>query len=102
MKIIMYGAESCPDCIAAKGTLDSDVLIELDYRDITKNLKILKEFLAYRDKDKMFEQVIKDGYIGIPFFILEDETKTFEVSKVSSKEHSVKPINTCSIDGKGC
>ena len=102
MKIVMYGAETCPDCIAAKSILDSDALIDLDYRDITKTLKTLKEFLAYRDKDKMFDQVIKDGYIGIPFFILEDGTKTFDVSKISSNKPSVMPINACSIDGKGC
>ena len=77
MKIIMYGAAACPDCAMAIEKLTA-TNVDLDFRDITKDLKNLKEFLSYRDNDEMFAPVIKAGGIGIPFFILEDQTRTFE------------------------
>ncbi|NLK96865.1 MAG: glutaredoxin [Epulopiscium sp.] len=103
MKIIMYGAEICPDCVKAKAQLEKASNIELDYRNITKNTMLLKEFLAYRDHEEIFVPIKEKGKIGIPFFILEDGTKTFEIEnyidiKVFDEESGV---NACSIDGKG-
>lgn len=103
MKIIMYGAEICPDCVEAKQQLSMDDSIELDYRNITESTKTLKEFLAYRDKDPMFGPIKEEGRIGIPFFLLEDGTKTFEVEEyVNLKTNEVSnTYSSCSIDGKG-
>ena len=103
MKITMYGTEICPDCVVAKKQLSKDKGIELDYRNITESTKVLKEFLTYRDHDAMFLSVKEEGRIGIPFFILEDGTKTFEIDPyVSMEENEAKPTyNSCSIDGKG-
>lgn len=80
MKVIMYGTEICPDCVEAKEQLKNFSDIELDYKDITKTTTLLKEFLSHRDHDAVFKEVIEGGRIGIPFFILEDGTKTFELS----------------------
>ena len=102
MKIIMYSAEFCPDCVAAKAELAAFPTVELDYRDITKDIKTLKEFLSYRDHEEMFAPVIKAGGIGIPFFILEDNTRTFEINDFLDTEISVQTGDSCSIDGKGC
>lgn len=102
MKIIIYGADTCPDCIAAKASLESAANIELDFRDITKSLKTLKEFLSYRDHDEMFLPIIKAGGIGIPFFILEDQTRTFEIADFSDAADTEQAGNSCSIDGKKC
>ena len=79
MRIIMYGAEICPDCVEAKAILAASASIELDYRDITKSTKTLKEFLFYRDHDELFAPVIAAGRIGIPLFVLEDGTMTLEM-----------------------
>ncbi len=103
MKITMYGAEICPDCVEAKKQLSLDESIELDYRNITESTKILKEFLAYRDHEAMFVSVKEEGRIGIPFFLLEDGTKTFEIEeyvkwKMSEAEQA---YSSCSLDGKG-
>jgi glutaredoxin-related protein len=106
MKIVMYGTGICPDCVEAKEQLKNNSSFKLDYRDITATTSTLKEFLSYRDHDAIFASVIEEGRIGIPFFILEDGTKTFEISdfvdladlKGSGKEQTV---NSCSIDGKG-
>ena len=80
MKVIMYGADICPDCVAAKEQLKNNTNIELEYRNITERVATLKEFLAYRDHDEIFVPIKEAGKIGIPFFILEDGSKTFELS----------------------
>ncbi len=102
MKIIMYGAEICSDCVEAKEKLAASDGIELDLRDITESTKTLKEFLSHRDHDEIFADVIKNGGIGIPFFILEDNTVTFEVNDFLNQEERIRTGNSCSIDGKGC
>jgi glutaredoxin-related protein len=103
MKIVMYGTGICPDCVEAKEQLENCTDIELEYRDITKTTATLKEFLSYRDHEEMFTSVIEGGKIGIPFFIIEDGTKTFEIFDyvdVKSSD-SKRALNSCSIDGKG-
>ena len=103
MKITMYGTAICPDCVEAKEQLNNHPDIHLDYRDITADTTTLKEFLSYRDHEAMFKPVIEEGKIGIPFFILEDGTKTFEIPEfisINPKEQK-QSINSCSIDGKG-
>lgn len=103
MKVIMYGAEICPDCVEAKEFMKNNLDIELDYRNITESTTILKEFLSYRDHDKVFEPVIEGGRIGIPFFILEDGTKTFDLTDFMEVDETDREpvVNACSIDGKG-
>ncbi|MFL0167108.1 glutaredoxin [Candidatus Clostridium helianthi] len=101
MKLTMYGAAICPDCVEAKVILEKHKDIELDYKNITESTKILKEFLSYRDNDKMFTNVVKERKIGIPFFILEDGTKTLDIFDYLDIEKPKKVVNSCSIDGSG-
>jgi len=102
-KITMYGAAICPDCVLAKTRLEaaSDA-IELDYRDITGSTKTLKEFLALRDHDELFAPVVEAGRIGIPLFILEDRTSTFELADIPGAEDAAPAGSACSLDGKQC
>lgn len=103
MRVIMYGAEICRNCVEAKRLIQQYDGIELDYRNITENTSTLKEFLAYRDHEEMFQSIKENGKIGIPFFLLEDGTKTFEVSDflVTTEAAPAEVGNSCSIDGKG-
>ncbi len=101
MNIIMYGAEDCPDCAAAKAELKA-VAAELDFRDITKSLRTLKEFLAYRDNDEMFLSVIKAGGIGIPLFILENQTRTLDIKDFLHTEKTRQAESSCTSNGEGC
>ena len=103
MKLTMYGAPICGDCVAVKEALQNLSMVELDYRNITESTAVLKEFLKYRDSEEMFESIKADGKIGIPFFILEDGTKTFDIETyVDVKiEAATIPANACSLDGKG-
>lgn len=120
MKITMYGANICTGCVEAKAKLagrnDHDITIV----DIVESTANLKEFLSYRDKEEMFEPIKEAGRIGIPFFVLEDGTKTFDVfeyigeqsSEVISDEKAILHTvveqedtsyhgSACSLDGKG-
>lgn len=102
MKITMYGTGICPDCVAARAKLTASDAIELDFRNITESTKTLKEFLSYRDHDQIFAPVVRAGRIGIPFFIREDGSKTFEVNDLLGEEVPPLAGSACSIDGKGC
>ena len=103
MKIVMFGTEICPDCVEAKQQLKNFTNVELDYRDITESTTKLKEFLSFRDHETMFAEIIENGGIGIPFFIMEDGTKTFEISDFVDLEkyESKGTVNSCSLDGHG-
>ncbi len=103
MKIIMYGADICPDCVEAKELLKDRRDIELDFRSITENTTLLKQFLSYRDHEELFVPVKDKGSIGIPFFILEDGTKTFELSDFidTTAAAASQSAVSCSLDGKG-
>lgn len=101
MKVIMYGAEICINCLEAKEELKDVANLLLEYRNITESTTIMKEFLAYRDNDPIFNEVKEAGRIGIPFFVLEDGRKTFDTADFTDIKTSEKPINACSLDGKG-
>jgi glutaredoxin-related protein len=105
MKITMYGTEICSDCVKAKKSLTALNDIELEYKNITGDTATLKEFLAYRDSDSIFQEVKSSGRIGIPFFILENGEKTFDLgqyidlpAEIIDTENSG---SSCSIDKKG-
>ena len=102
MKIVMYGAPICGDCVIAKERLLAKEYVILDYRNIIESTSVLKEFLSYRDNDAIFDDVKANGKIGIPFFLLEDGTKTFQIdSYVDVDLTSDNEIQACSLDGKG-
>ena len=97
----MYGSEICSDCVEAKKQLNGLQGIELDYRSITATTDTMKEFLAYRDKDEMFATIKADNRIGIPFFLLEDGTKTFDITQYVDVIMQKTP-SSCSIDKRNC
>lgn len=101
MKVIMYGAEICPDCVEAKAVLATVPGIDLEYRDITENTRILKEFLYYRDHEALFAPVKEAGSIGIPFFVMEDGKKTFDINGFTAVESPAYNATSCSLDGRG-
>ncbi len=84
MKITMYGISSCHDCVDAEKLLNEKG-IPFEYRDFAKDAIYLKEFLLLREHAPNFAFVRENDYIGIPYFILEDGTATFDVSEVVAK-----------------
>ena len=84
MKITMYGIKSCHDCVDAEKLLNEKG-IAFEYRDFAADAIYLKEFLLLREHAPNFAFVRENDYIGIPYFELEDGTKTFDVNEVVSK-----------------
>ena len=101
MKIVMYGADICSDCVAAKARIARRADIALEMRDITASTETLKEFLRHRDHDPLFAPVIAEGRIGIPFFLLEGGARTLDADAFLGPEDGIEG-GACAIDGKGC
>ena len=67
----IYGSMLCPDCVQCREDLDQ-AGVGYEYLDFSESLKHLKEFLVLRDNNAVFEDVRKDGRIGIPCLVDED------------------------------
>lgn len=67
----IYGSMQCPDCVKCREDLDR-AGVAYEYLDFSENLKNLKEFLVIRDGSPLFDDVRKEGKIGIPCLQRED------------------------------
>ena len=67
----IYGSMLCPDCVQCREDLDQ-AGVGYEYLDFSESLKNLKEFLVLRDNIAVFEDVRKDGRIGIPCLVDEE------------------------------
>lgn len=72
--MIIYGSYLCGDCNNLKYNLDKNN-VEYTYIDITSSIADLKAFLKIRDNSQLFDDVKKNGGIGIPF-IVDNDYKT--------------------------
>ncbi len=70
----IYGSMLCPDCVQYRAELDR-AGVEYVYLDFSEDLRNLKEFLKLRE-EPAFEEVRRDGKIGIPCIQREDGTLT--------------------------
>lgn len=66
-----YGSRLCPDCLEAFDYLDS-ISYKYEFIDITRSMEELKEFLVLRDTREEFKIVKKEGHVGIPTILTED------------------------------
>ena len=71
----IYGTMRCPDCVECCAELDK-AGIEYEFLDFDKDLKLLKELLKIRDSSPLFDEVRKEGNIGIPCIVKEDGAVT--------------------------
>jgi len=76
----VYGTNLCIDCRNYKAIKELRGF-EADYCDITESTLNLKEFLVLRDSEPIFDDIKKNGGIGIPFFVNEDGRKTFDINE---------------------
>lgn len=81
MSIIIYGSELCPDCRGTKELFD-EKKVDYVFKDITKELGNLKEFLAIRDTSACYDSVKQQQGIGIPCIVKEDESVTLDPQDV--------------------
>ena len=71
----IYGSMLCPDCVDCCADLDY-TNIQYEFLDFAASLKNLKEFLAIRDREAVFDDVRQKGSIGIPCIVREDGSVT--------------------------
>lgn len=81
MKLIIYGTNACPDCVDAVKALDEKGVKYL-YLEFSDSIGNLKRFLKIRDTNPMFDPVKANGGVGVPLFVFEDGTMTFELDDV--------------------
>lgn len=79
----VYGAEICLDCRNYKAIWKTRGFAA-EFVEITESTANLKEFLAIRDHEPLFDEVRARGSIGIPLFVNEDGRKTFDINEAFS------------------
>ncbi len=89
---------TCPDCEIVERQVQGDSRFEVI--DLGTHVRHLKEFLRLRDTNSAFDDIKRNGYIGIPCFVLEDGTVTFDLADVGLTPQSAPA--SCRIDGTGC
>ena len=75
--IKIYGSMLCKDCVQCREELDA-AGVEYEYLDFGEDLRALKEFLAIRDSDGQFDDVRRNGSIGIPCIVRENGSVTLD------------------------
>ena len=73
----IYGSQLCPDCVKCKEELEKAEVPFL-YLNISESLLYLKKFLKIREENPLFDEIRKNGKIGIPCIERDDGTVTFE------------------------
>lgn len=84
MKVKVIGSHLCPDTLYALCRLREDN-VDMDFKNLSASLPDLKEYLAVRENNALYEAVRAGGGIGIPFFELEDGTTTMDLNEVLAK-----------------
>lgn len=96
MKLTMIGSHLCQDTLYAMIKLKEKGAV-IDFQNISAFFPALKLFLQKRENDPVFEPIKQEGKIGLPFFILEDGTETFDLDFVlkSLDESSANSSAAC-------
>ena len=84
MKIILFGTNACPDCVEAVKILE-EKNAQYTYLEFSESTANLKRFLKLRDTESIFDDVKKNGKIGVPCFKLSDGTLTLNLNDVLEK-----------------
>lgn len=75
----IYGSMLCPDCVKCREELDA-ANVRYEYLDFSDDLRNLKEFLIFREAS-LFDDVRKEGRVGIPCILREDGSVTLDWSE---------------------
>ena len=84
MKLLIFGMEPCIHCRQAKAFLDAENIPYMFF-DITESTANMKKFLKLRDTEPLFDDVKKEGRIGVPCFKLSDVTLTLNLNEALEK-----------------
>lgn len=81
--ITVYAMSTCQDYIYLHDQLLNNPKFEV--REISEHVKILKEFIRLRDTDPAFNEVRRQGLVGVPCFVKEDGSVTLVPEDVGLK-----------------
>lgn len=98
--IKIYGMPTCPDCTYVEEQVEGND--KYTVIDISRHVKDLKEFLRLRDSNPAFDEAKKNGWVGIPCFVLEDGSVTLIAEEAGLQSRPVTVGAACNIDGSGC
>lgn len=73
----IYGSMLCKECIQCREDLDR-AGVEYAFLDFAEELKNLKEFLALREGNPLFDKARAAGGIGIPCILRPDGSLTLD------------------------
>lgn len=73
--IKVYGTRLCKDCVALEHLYQTHN-IPYEFLDFNDDLQNLKDFLRLRDHSPLFDLPRREGSIGIPCILLNDNTLT--------------------------
>ena len=73
----IYGSMLCPDCVECRKELDA-AGVQYTFCDFAEDLMHLKAFLKIRDASPVFEEIKREGKIGIPCIVHDDGAVTLE------------------------
>ncbi|WP_213818831.1 hypothetical protein [Garciella nitratireducens] len=71
-EMMVYGSYLCSSCIEMQEYFETHS-IDYTFYDITLDLQALKRFLKLREESPIFDEVKKEGKIGIPTIIIGEE-----------------------------
>jgi len=77
MKVTVYGTMNCPDTVDALREYKAHG-IEVEFCDISADIKALKEFLKLRDTEEVFAEARQEHFVGVPCVIREDGSLTLD------------------------
>lgn len=69
--MLIYGSMLCPDCVECVKNLDAAGTAYI-FCDFADDLAHLKAFLKIRDTEPVFENLKREGKIGIPCMVFDD------------------------------
>lgn len=84
MKIIMIGSHLCQDTLYALYKL-KEQNVTINFKNIATDFAVLKEYIKIYTENELYEEVRKNGKLGIPFFQLEDGGYTLNLEEVLEK-----------------
>lgn len=84
MKVTMFGSNFCQDTLFAMQELKAHG-IAINFMNISTNFPALKAFMNKRMSDPIFEPVIKNDGIGMPFFVFEDGSESLDYKEVIAR-----------------
>lgn len=91
---------TCPDCIGIESQVKNNPAYQIV--EIGQHVRNLKEFLRLRDVNPVFDEAKREGYIGIPCFVLDDGRVTLVPEEAGLVSRRVDEAASCSLDGSGC